>query len=118
MSRKLFICIVAAVFAFFPLAVFVRADENEDEDAAQNNGALFVVSIETETEPETEPEEGTTEYYIAKWNNCASNYERYNMSAREKAKVCGLSYEDFDFFARGNLCVYFIDVDIYGRKNF
>ncbi|MCR5061613.1 MAG: cell wall hydrolase [Saccharofermentans sp.] len=102
MSRKLFICIVAAVFAFFPFAVLVRADENGDEteDAAQNGGALFVVSIEPETEPESEPEEGSTEYYIAKWNNCASNYERYNMSARDKAKVCGLSYEDFDFFAR------------------
>ncbi|MBR2523600.1 MAG: cell wall hydrolase [Clostridiales bacterium] len=104
MNRKIIATMMSGIMLVFTLAFMVRADETEPGSGAETGettqAMLFSRPIEVSPTPTPEPEAGTREYYVMQWNNCHSNYERYNMSAKAKAKIVGLSDADFDFFAR------------------
>lgn len=83
-----------SIAVFMGVTSFSLASEAETtETSSDSNGAAYFSMYE-------DPKEGTRDYYIKKWNEAESNYERYNFSTKAKAKIIGMNLEEFKFFAR------------------
>ncbi|SCW59890.1 Cell Wall Hydrolase [Ruminococcaceae bacterium YRB3002] len=104
MSRIISV-ILSVVMLVTMYAFMVRADDSDASESGEETSStevqhrLFTVAIDPAT-PTPVPAAGSRDYYIDQWNNCSSNYERYNMPAKAKASIVGLSMDEFDLMAR------------------